>query len=1042
MDKITFTVIILFCCILLSAQNSAEEPPLFEQGVAHYYHKFHTGDPAAFKKADSVFTALKNSGNFASPYQRIATDLYLIRIGQQGSPEEDLAHIGELIDSYESQALEDQELYDMLLYYKALLRLYVGQPGAKEDLLKIAEEHLNNAEPNYEIAAMAYDNLSRSSMRKDDYQAAKTAAQYGEKAIEYYDKAGFKAMYVATIQFVGGCYHWMDQAEKSLAYMEKAYGLLKTFDHPNAIRLSQLAFNIALINAGQFANKQKSIDFFKESIHYQIQGRGETDFLVMLYSLLADVYFELKDIEQAEYYAEKGYVLANDVLKLESVYYRCLPSMSYSRIYAAKGDFKNARRVIDKVVEESLDFFGEDNKFTVQAFNDKAHVEMQAKNYKQAQGYLMRAVTAAENTGRVYSKLSAYQKLVELYFESENYDKALEAAKVYYNLNEAALAGDYMSKANAQLMLARGYMGTQFLDSAQVHIKEAKKVLSNEHSNTDVVARLNGLSLETLLHLKKYKANNSELDLDKAYSNVALLIKEIIAGKASFKFNESKLYYSESIVESINTAMEVCSLKYAQGKDPEIINTIFTLMELNKSSVLLDGINDSDIKRLLGVPEQLIDTQNSIKTKLAALNKRLYLLDRKEDHAQEEQIELVNKRLAYNKSIDSITAVLQKDYPKYMEALEFKQTKELSFYQDRTLDNQQALVEYYIHDATIYRITVTKESVDYQVITADDNWEQMVLDLRSQLVRQKDISHLCSELGALLLPDFPSHITDVIFVLDRSLNQIPFEVLRYLDTPLVERYTINYVGSLQLYEKQKELRGRQDFDWVGFAPKYETMNLFDNEKEVFSISQLVEGHPVLGEEATKQALLEHSNQASIIHLATHTELDKLNPMLNKILFSKKEGSNELTTSEIYGLNLQADMAVLSACNTGTGVFRGDGVMSMSRAFTYAGTSSTLMSLWKVPDQQTSELMILFYEYLTQGQSKSEALQNAKLSYLENVQFDELAHPFYWAGFVLSGDDAPINFSPPFWKKPAFIIGASIVLLALLMIVFKRKKGAS
>src|SRR5690606_41182137 len=107
----------------------------------------------------------------------------------------------------------------------------------------------------------AYDNLSRSSMRKDDYQAAKTAAQYGEKAIEYYDKAGFKAMYVETIQFVGGCYHWMDQAEKSLAYMEKAYGLLKTFDHPNAVRLSQLAFNIALINAGQFANKQKSIDF-------------------------------------------------------------------------------------------------------------------------------------------------------------------------------------------------------------------------------------------------------------------------------------------------------------------------------------------------------------------------------------------------------------------------------------------------------------------------------------------------------------------------------------------------------------------------------------------------------------------------------------------------------------------------------------------------------------------------------------------------------------------------------------------------------------
>src|SRR5690606_38858426 len=122
----------------------------------------------------------------------------------------------------------------------------------------------------------------------------------------------------------------------------------------------------------------------------------------------------------------------------------------------------------------------------------------------------------------------------------------------------------------------------------------------------------------------------------------------------------------------------------------------------------------------------------------------------------------------------------------------------------------------------------------------------------------------------------------------------------------------------------------------------ETTSLFENEKEVFSISEIVEGIPVLGEEATKQALISRSDQASIIHLATHTELDKLNPMLNKILFSKNETSHELTTSEIYGLQLKADMAVLSACNTGTGVFRGDGVMSMSRAFTYAGTSSTVM----------------------------------------------------------------------------------------------------
>lgn len=1041
MDKITFLLTIFFCCTLLSAQEPTTETPKFEQGETYFYNKFHTGDPLAFKQADSVFTALKASGDFASPAQEIATDLYLIRIGHSRAAEDDLKLIAELIDTYDTQNVDNQQLYDMLLYYQQFLRFFIGAPDAEQKIVDIVKAQLEHKEPNYEIVAMAYDNLSRMTLKRDDYESAKKAAAYGEEALVYYPKTDYRAMYVGAIQFVGGCYHWMDQAELSLQYMEKAYGMLKTFDNPNALRLSQLAFNIALINAGQFSNKQKSIDYFKESIHYQIEAKGETDFLVMLYSLLADVYFELKDIEQSEYYAEKGYLLANDVLKTESVYYRSLPSMSYSRIYAAKGDFENARRVIDKVVEESIEAFGEDYKFTVQAFNDKANVEIQAGNYDTAQAFLLRAVKAADNTGRIYSQQSAYQNLVNFYLESEDYVKATETAKIYCGLEKQALEGDYMSTAGAQLMLAKSYMGLKSLDSAEVALQGAKRILHTKNSDTDIVINLRALSLETLLLLNKYKAENTVAHLDMAYASIDGLIKEIIAGKASFKYNQSKMYYSESIVETINTAMEVCSLKYLLSKDPNVINTMFKLMELNKSSVLLDGINDQSIKKELGVPQELIDSQNSLETKLAEINKQIYTLDKKEGDTQEEQMVLANKRLAHNKSLDSIGSVLMTTFPKYVEALEFKQTKDLSFYQEHAIAPHQALVEYYINAATIYRITVTKDSLAFDEITAEEGWQQSVTEFRELLIRQKEIVELSGELGDLLLPEFPTHITDIIFVLDRSLNQIPFEVLQYKELPLVTNYNINYIGSLQLYEKQKELGGEQDYNWIGFAPKYEKANLFDNENEVYSISEIVEGNPVLGEQATKQELIKLSDQASIIHLATHTELDKLNPMLNKILFSKNEVSSELTTSEIYGLKLHADMAVLSACNTGTGVYRGDGVMSMSRAFTYAGTSSTVMSLWKVPDQQTSELMVLFYEFLKQGQTKSEALKNAKLSYLKNVKYQELAHPFYWAGFVLSGDDSPIHFSTPFWKHPTFIIGLPILLIILVVIAYNRRKKA-
>src|SRR5690606_17545932 len=294
--------------------------------------------------------------------------------------------------------------------------------------------------------------------------------------------------------------------------------------------------------------------------------------------------------------------------------------------------------------------------------------------------------------------------------------------------------------------------------------------------------------------------------------------------------------------------------------------------------------------------EELIDRQNSLETKLAEINKQIYTLDKKERDTQDQQMLLANKRLAYNKSLDSIGSVLKQSYPKYIEALEFKQTKDLSFYQQHTIAPHHALVEYYINDATIYRITVTKDSLAYDKITAEENWQQSVSEFRELLIGQKEIADLSAKLGTLLLPELPSHITDIIFVLDRSLNQIPFEVLQYKELPLVVNYNINYIGSLHLYEKQKETGGKQDYNWIGFAPKYEKASLFDNENEVYSISEIVEGNPVLGEEATKQELIKLSDQASIIHLATHTELDKLNPMLNKILFSKNEVSSELTTS--------------------------------------------------------------------------------------------------------------------------------------------------
>src|SRR5690606_18149592 len=297
-----------------------------------------------------------------------------------------------------------------------------------------------------------------------------------------------------------------------------------------------------------------------------------------------------------------------------------------------------------------------------------------AKNPETAKSYLLRAIQASENIDRIYSKLSAYRHLCDLYLENKNYGQAVATAKIIQKLDKEALEGDHTSAADASLALVEGYMGLKALDSAAFHLKEAKNVLENENNDVDIIIKLRALSLETGLFLKQYKSENSMAHLERAYDNVGVLIKDIIAGKASFKYNTSKLYYSESIVGSINAAMEVCDLKYNLTQDPEVLNTIFTLMELNKSSVLLDGINAMDLKKELGVPEPLVAAETSMEKKLADLNKAIHTLNKRNSNPQEERNRLIDQRLVLNKTLDSIQAVIREDHPKYIEAVEFKET--------------------------------------------------------------------------------------------------------------------------------------------------------------------------------------------------------------------------------------------------------------------------------------------------------------------------------------------------------------------------------
>jgi len=272
------------------------------------------------------------------------------------------------------------------------------------------------------------------------------------------------------------------------------------------------------------------------------------------------------------------------------------------------------------------------------------------------------------------------------------------------------------------------------------------------------------------------------------------------------------------------------------------------------------------------------------------------------------------------------------------------------------------------------------------------------------------------------------------------LNYLPFEVLltgntannqeiSYADLPyLVKEYSISYGQSASVLKNlhaesaadqkikpgNKRLIAFGDPDYgdadadLSAGKNYRRLKYSGQEVEKIA-SCFREGFSdtYLRNEATEENVKRNGklNEYAYIHFAAHGYIDEERPDLSSLVLAQENNSEEdglLQAAEIFNLKLNADLVVLSACQTGLGkLVRGEGIVGLTRAFMYAGTPSVLVSLWSVSDISTADLMGEFYDGLIKHKlSKTEALRKAQLALLSD---DEYAHPFYWASFVLLGD---------------------------------------
>ncbi len=462
-------------------------------------------------------------------------------------------------------------------------------------------------------------------------------------------------------------------------------------------------------------------------------------------------------------------------------------------------------------------------------------------------------------------------------------------------------------------------------------------------------------------------------------------------------------------------AMSEMTIKYKQYQ-----YAAFYFAEKSKSAVLQESIADAEAKSFSGIPVALLNEEVNLKATIAILSQKL-----SEKPGQEEETILREKLFASNQEYENFTKRLEKNYPDYFN-LKFNQTIPSVPELQKILNDNTAIISYFISEKNqrLYSFVTSHNKFRIYNSTLPPDFDRQVKGFNNSLLYTVPSAYrdASTTLSRLLLRGIPSSIKELVIIPAGRLGTMPFEALLIGKIPeimdysklnfMVNNFAISYEFSagllLQKAKSPKQSQATSIFLCAPISfPENDHLNdLPGTEQEVNNIAKLFASKTLVAKRSeANESLMKSGRLAEFryLHFATHGVVDEESPELSRIFLqtSSNEDGN-VFSGEIFNIKLNADLAVLSACQTGLGKFsKGEGVIGLSRALVYAGAKSIMVSYWSVADESTSELMTDFYKRLLEKPVPDfrAALQKAKIDMIKTPAY---AAPYYWAPFVLIG----------------------------------------
>jgi len=444
--------------------------------------------------------------------------------------------------------------------------------------------------------------------------------------------------------------------------------------------------------------------------------------------------------------------------------------------------------------------------------------------------------------------------------------------------------------------------------------------------------------------------------------------------------------------------------------------------------------------------------------------------------SEEERTSILKEIKELENRLENIKRQIRSQNPAYAKLI----YPELISYQQAQkefIDNKTAVFYFMVGREVSYAFVLTRNGITVFPLPPQEELRQKIIAYRRAIsdVDNKDFKLGLELYNLLLKPALPKNISRLLIVPDNILNLLPFETLKPSGESgdwLINHFNLNYAPSLSSLKELVHFQNRQGRgkpsrtlfavgdpyygELENNATRISSRDIFQDfygsseikfsrlkysAEEISRISRLFPNSTVLERDRASEDLVKSARLTDyrVIHLAAHGLIDDQKPARSAIVLALDNDPTEdgfLQMREILNLKLNADLVVLSACQTGLGRFiRGEGLESLSRAFFFAGSSSVLTSLWAINDQVSAQFMERYYLYLKSSETLSEALRKAKL---EMISSPVVSHPYYWAPFILHGN-GQVKITRQMGNNHLLLIAltmAGLVIGALL--IFKRK----